>query len=41
VRELRAAYAAGERIAALARRFGIGESTVSHVVTGRTWRHVR
>lgn len=35
---IRARYAAGDRIAALSRAYGLAHSTVSHIVAGRTWR---
>jgi hypothetical protein len=40
VRYIRAAHRRGDTKAAIARRLGVGETTVSHVLTGRTWRHV-
>lgn len=41
VREIRAAHRAGESQSALARRYGVGLSTVWHVVHRHTWRHVQ
>ena len=40
VRELRALAADGHSQAQLARRFGVGKTTVEAVLTGRTWAHV-
>jgi hypothetical protein len=40
VHAIRAASAAGERPAAIARRLGLGFYPVWNVVAGRTWRHV-
>lgn len=40
VRALRTDYARGVCKAALARKYGIGETAVSQVVSRRTWRHV-
>lgn len=37
-REIRAAREAGEPAASLARRYGVGETTIEDVVAGRTWR---
>ena len=41
VLDIRARYAAGDTTqAAIARRFGINASSVGHIVTRHTWRHV-
>jgi hypothetical protein len=40
VREIRRLYEAGARRADIARWFRIGETTVSHVVNRRTWKHI-
>lgn len=37
-REIRAARAEGEKIASLAERFDVAESTIDDVVAGRTWK---
>ena len=41
VHEIRVACAAGLSQAVLATRFGVSQPTISDVVTGRTWAHVR
>lgn len=41
VREIRARVAAGESQAALAREFGVADSTMWTLVRGRSWQHVR
>ena len=38
--EIRKAYAQGETRYSLAKRYGIGWTTVNHVVKGHTWSHV-
>lgn len=40
VREIRTRYAAGERQMALAREYGVGQTSISDVVRRRTWAHV-
>lgn len=40
VRDIRARIAAGERNAAIARRYGVDRSTISAVRTGKNWWHV-
>lgn len=40
IREIRRAYAAGERNIDLARRFRVVPGTIGHIVAGRSWRHV-
>lgn len=40
VRQIRARASQGERLAWLARDFGVARTTIEAVVTGRTWRHV-
>ena len=40
VRSMRAAFAAGESVASLARRFGISRLTASSAVHRKTWAHV-
>ena len=39
-RECRARYAAGMSLAALAREYGVYNTTIQKVVTGQTWKHV-
>lgn len=41
VREVRAAYAAGEPIAAIARRYGRNRQTIAACAKGQAWRHVQ
>ncbi len=40
VREIRQARAEGARLATLAKRFGVLESTISHIARGKGWPHV-
>lgn len=40
IREIRAAYRAGEKQVPLARRFGVRQSTIWAIVRGKTWAHV-
>lgn len=40
VRSIRAQFAAGATQAALSQAFGMGETTVGHIVHGRTWGHL-
>jgi hypothetical protein len=40
VREIRRRWAAGEQQIALAREFGIGSTTVGHIVHGRRWHDI-
>jgi DNA invertase Pin-like site-specific DNA recombinase len=40
VRDLRRRYAAGERLAKLARELGINRSTALRAATGKAWRHL-
>ena len=40
VQEIRAGYAAGKRIAELARGYGVSWSNVKFIVSGQHWRHV-
>jgi hypothetical protein len=40
VREIRRRAAAGEGLTAIGRSLGVGQTTVSYVVKGRTWKHV-
>jgi hypothetical protein len=41
VREARRLYYAGRFTQAqLARRYGVSDATMSHAITGRTWKHV-
>jgi hypothetical protein len=41
VREIRSAHREGETMASIARRFRVGETTISRVVRHETWRHVQ
>lgn len=41
VRDVLRRYRAGERQAALAHAFGVGKSTIGHLVRGETWRQIR
>ena len=41
VRAIRAAVAAGGRLAALAVAFGVSPRTVRHIARGTSWTHVR
>lgn len=38
VADARAAHGAGANVSELARKFGVGWTTMSHVIAGRTWR---
>lgn len=40
VREIRRLRAAGVKLAAIGRRFGIGTSNVSDIANRKTWRHL-
>jgi Mor family transcriptional regulator len=40
VREIRAARAQGKTLARLARKYGVSETAISHVVARRTWKHI-
>jgi hypothetical protein len=40
VRAIRALHRAGVSQVTLSRTFGVGQTTIGHVVHGRTWRHV-
>jgi hypothetical protein len=40
VLDIRRRFAAGEGVMALARAFGIGKTTVGHIVYRRAWRHI-
>jgi hypothetical protein len=40
VREIRAAFAAGEQQSVLAMRFGVNSETIRNVVVRNTWKHV-
>ena len=37
VREIRSRAASGEMVTALAREFGVGRTTLGHIIAGRTW----
>jgi len=40
VRDIRAAYASGAQINALARQYGVNHSTIQQMFRGRSWAHV-
>ena len=39
--DVRAIRTSADSLSVIARRFGVGKTTVAHVKSGRTWRHVK